>query len=99
MSELKGIVNKPQFDCKFFCEGDAVKFTTKSNGNIRHALLGRVSPLVITIWYYDGEDDCTSRDISIHEVVKGEVELEILIPQSRLGTCGPNPNEKKVMFE
>lgn len=83
MADLKGIVNKPQFDTAIFEEGKAVhvkQFNLKGYElKDRDGLIGRVNPLEIVVWLYDKrENDCDYIEISIDSVVSGEYEISLL---------------------
>lgn len=67
------LVNKPQFDMEVLKPGNAVEITKlstkfKINTVKFDALLGRVTPLVIQVWYYDTDAQNTIqlKQVQIH---------------------------------
>ncbi len=84
MADLKGIVNKPQFDTEVFEQGKAIniKQYSLSNGfklKDKNGLIGRVNPLEIIVWVYDKySNDCETVVITIDLVVSGEYEISLL---------------------
>ena len=84
MSNLVGIVSKPQFDTDIFVVGKAIRFKhfATSNGYKlldKHGLIMRNSKLEIEVTYYDtGTYDTSNIVIPIEKVISQEFELKIL---------------------
>lgn len=84
MSNLIGVVNKPQFDLEIFKPGKAIHIRqeAKTNGyQLKNddGLIGRVNPLTIIVWLYDEkEHDCDYIEIPIAAVVNGEYKLTLM---------------------
>lgn len=80
MSDIKGIVNKPQFDKEVFKVGEAIKVNNKCYPYIKaNAIITYSSPLEITATYYSEiDDECVEFNIGINDVVDGSYEIKFL---------------------
>ncbi|MCC0698484.1 hypothetical protein KGF42_03295 [Clostridioides sp. ZZV15-6383] len=73
---MEGIINRPVFDLNTFFTGSAISYGYR--GSSKHnALISSITPFQIDVAYISG-NKVESDIISLHHVLDGQIEIELL---------------------